>query len=213
MNCASARCSRAAGPRNKRETAARKLGAGFEVHAQRHAHVAVVLRLEVEAARACPSAALPHCRFVGAVGHPGLRQVGQAHQHGLQFGLDQVQPFGAGLQFVGDAGHLRHQRAGVLPLALGHADLLAGGVAAGLQLFGAGLDLLAFGFQRAVGGHVQVGLRVLAALQLRHHAGEVTAQEVDVEHGSVFQVNRGDAQRRLGAPSSGGAARTAASRS
>jgi alkyl hydroperoxide reductase subunit AhpC len=49
-------------------------------------------------------------------------------------------------------------------------------------LFGRGLDLLALGFQCAVARHVQEGLRVLAALQLRQHAGEIAAQQVDVEH-------------------------------
>jgi hypothetical protein len=112
-----------------------------------------------------------------------LRQVGQAHQDGLQLGLDQLQPLGAGLQLIGDAVHFGHQHAGVLALALEHPDLLAGGVAARLQLFGGGLDLLALGLQRRKARHVEVGLRVLAALQLRDHAGEVAAQEVDVEHG------------------------------
>ena len=57
MNCASARCSRAAGPRKKVKREPLSLRAGLEVQAERRAQVDMVLRREVEAARRAPA---PH---------------------------------------------------------------------------------------------------------------------------------------------------------
>jgi hypothetical protein len=93
------------------------------------------------------------------------------------------QTVGTGLEFVTNAAHLRHHRRHVFALAFEHADLLGQAVALGLQLFGAALDGLAFGFERAVGGLVQEGLRVLALGQAGQHAVEVFAQQGNVKHG------------------------------
>ena len=73
-------------------------------------------------------------------------------------------------------------RAGVVAFGLALADLLGQGVALRLQVLGAGLDALALGFERAEAINVEKGLRLLAAFQPRNHAGEVAAQQVDVEH-------------------------------
>jgi hypothetical protein len=105
-----------------------------------------------------------------------VRQVGQAHQQALQFGLDRFEPLGAGLQRVTDAGHFCQQRAGVGATGLELADLLAQAVATGLQFFGGGLHALALGFQRAVALDVQKRLRLLAHFQPRQHGGQVAAQ-------------------------------------
>ena len=111
-----------------------------------------------------------------------MRQVGHAGQDGLDIGLDFGQACGTGFQLLLDGADLGHHRlgAGMIALALELADLLGQRVALGLQLFGAGLDGLAFGFQRGEGGHVQVRLRVLARLQAGHYLVEVFAEQEDV---------------------------------
>lgn len=123
---------------------------------------------ELEAARALPvGAPAPHLQVAGLVGalrHAGLRQVGQRHQHLLQFGLDALQSSCTRVEFGADATHLGHHGGRVATLGLELADLPGQRIAPRLQLFGGDLDLLAFGFQRREARHVQVGLRVLAPL-------------------------------------------------
>jgi hypothetical protein len=77
----------------------------FRSPAQRRAHVDVVLDGVKRPRRAgrAPAAHFHVAVFVGAHRHAVVRQVGHGQQQGLQLGLDQVQPLGAGLQFVGDA--------------------------------------------------------------------------------------------------------------
>ena len=118
--------------------------------------------------------------------HAGLRQVGQAQQHGVEFGLDVLQHRRAFAQAVGDARHLGHRLAAVLALGLELADLLAQGVAPRLQFLDARLQRLAFGLQRAKALHVQEGLRRLARRQAGEHAVQVAPQQVDVEHERSF---------------------------
>ena len=72
-----------------------------------------------------------------------------------------------------------------LALRLQFADLPGQAVALRLQLFGAGLDALAFGLERNELRAVQKGLRRLARLELGDDAVEVAAQLVDVEHVAV----------------------------
>ena len=81
---------------------------------------------------------------------------------------DDFQTVCAGLEFVTNASNLSHDRfdfrRGVFTLgslAFEHADLLGQTVALGLQVFRAGLDGLALGFQFAETGLVQERLGVL----------------------------------------------------
>ena len=68
----------------------------------------------------------------------------------------------------------------MLAFALEHADLFGQAVAPGLQLFGAGLDRLAFGFEGAEGLNVEERLGVLAGLQTRDHGVQILAKQGDV---------------------------------
>ena len=53
---------------------------------------------------------------------------------------------------------------GILALALQYADLLGKAVAPALQFLGAGLDLLALGFQRVEGSYIKLKLARCQAL-------------------------------------------------
>ena len=109
----------------------------------------------------------------------------------MQLGLDPLQPLSRSLQLVADAAHLGHQGGGVLALALGLADLLGQAVAARLQLLGTGLQRLALGFERLEAADVEKRLRRLAGFEACDHAGQITAQQVDVEHGRGPRLARG----------------------
>ena len=104
-----------------------------------------------------------------------MRQVGHGQQQRFHLLLNGGQAFGGLVQPAFEGGHLRHQIVGAFAFGLALADLLAGGVALRLQLFGAGLDGFALGFQRAEGRFVQKRLRVFAGGQALEHALQVFA--------------------------------------
>ncbi len=157
-----------------------QLGGDVEVQAERRADIDVVLDLEIEAARRADLAHFDVAGFVGADRHGFMRQVGNgAHEFG-HLRLHFVQARGRGLQFVADAADFGHHGGGVLALALEDADLLGQGVALALQFLGAGLDLLALGFQGIEGGDVE---DELARGQAGGGAVDVLAEELNVDHG------------------------------
>ena len=78
-----------------------------------------------------------------------MRQVGHGQQQRLQLGLDLLEPRRGAVQIGLQRGHLRHDLVDRFALGLALADLLGELVALRLQLFGAGLDGFALGFQRA----------------------------------------------------------------
>ena len=175
-------------PAHEGEARARQLGAGVEVQPQGGAQIDVILHREGVGAGRAPAAHLHVATLVGTHGHAVVRQVGHAHEHGGELGLQRLQPLGRGLELVADAGHLGHHGRGVFALGLELADLLAEAVAPGLQLLGAGLDGLALGFEGREALDVEEGLGVLAGLQPRGHAGQVTAQLLNVEHERLPKV-------------------------
>jgi hypothetical protein len=120
-------------------------------------------------------------------GHAGVRQVGQRHQQALQLGLQRVQPLGAGLQFVGDAVHLGHQRRRRPRPCPWPGRSAWTGCCAAPAVLGAGLDALALGFQRAEARDVEEGLRASCALRAARSRRQVAAQQVDVEHGGFLR--------------------------
>ena len=113
-----------------------------------------------------------------------MRQVGHGSQHGLQLSLDLLQPRGGLFQLDLGRCHLGLGGFGAVfvTLAHEHADLLGQLVALGLQLFGAGLQRLALGFQPLKRFHVQEGLGFFAGFQARDGGVEVFAEKKNVKH-------------------------------
>jgi hypothetical protein len=77
-------------------------------------------------------------------------------------------------------GHLGHNGIHALAFGLETTDLLAQAVALALQVFGAGLQRLALVLQRREGGHIEVGLGVLALLKACNDGVEVFTEGEDV---------------------------------
>ena len=109
-----------------------------------------------------------------------MRQVRHAEHQVGQTLLDVVELRSRGLHLVANAAHFGHHRGGVFAPAFHRADLLRQAVAAGLQLFGTGLNGAAFRFEGGEGRHVEGIAAVGEALR---DAVEVFAQQLDVEHG------------------------------
>ncbi len=178
-------------PRNlaaqHREARARELRAGLEVEPERRADIDVILHLEFELARRAPAAHFHVFGFVLAHRHAFVRQVRHAEQQVRQTLLDIVEPGRRRLHLVADTTHFSHHRRGVLALAFQRADLFRQTVAARLHLFGTGLGVAAFRFERGEGRHVE---GIAAVGEALGDAVEVFAQQLDVEHGMgrVFVV-------------------------
>ncbi len=145
--CPMQACCRAA---QEGEARAAQLGAGVEVDAERGADVGMVARREVEGPRRAVLADFGIGGLVGAHRHAVVRQVGQAHQQAGDLGLHRLVACRRGGKLVAEAADFGHDRGHVATLGLELADLLAQGIAPGLQFFGARLDVLALGFERSV---------------------------------------------------------------
>ena len=148
----------------------------------------MVLRREVEGARRAPAA---HLDVGRSRRRPPARsscgRLGTLISICAELGLDRLEPLGAGLQLVADAGHLGHQRRASPPLRLELADLLGQAVAPRLQLLGAGLDRLALGLERGEALARRERAAGPCAFEPGDHAVEVAAQQGDVEHGEVLR--------------------------
>src|SRR3546814_7712595 len=129
---------------------------------QRLAELVVLLGREIELARLEIPAQADVGGLVGAVGHLGQRGVGNPAQPVLQLGGEPPFLLLGCRHLVLEAGHLGHQRRGVVALALGLADRLGGIVAPGLQGLQRRLDLAAPGVE---GENVGRQGREAAALQ------------------------------------------------
>jgi hypothetical protein len=212
MNCASARCSRAAGPRRKREARARQLGAGLEVQAQRRAQVDMVLRREVEGARRAPAPHLDVAGLVGAHGHAGVRQVGQATSAGCSSACrassrsapafsSSAMPFTSAIS----AGR-------VLALALGMPICLLSALRCACSSSVRGLERLRSASSALKRATSRKGCGFLRASSGRPRR-QVAAQQVDVEHGGLLRFGKLWARReRHGVAPGSGAGRRAAPR-
>ncbi|MNR00315.1 hypothetical protein D3C85_1160840 [compost metagenome] len=133
-----------------------QLGGGFEIQpAVLLAQGDVVLDREIEGSRRAPAAHFDVAVFVIANRHRFVRQVGDAQQDRIQFRLDRIQFGLAGIQFLRHAIDIRHQRRDVFAALLGLADGFGARVTFGLQLLGAGLDVLAAVLQRIDTRYVQ----------------------------------------------------------
>ncbi|MNT36309.1 hypothetical protein D3C72_1723830 [compost metagenome] len=138
------------------ETGAGQLGGGFEVQpAELLAQGHMVLNREIEGSRGPPTAHFDVAVFVFADRHGFVRQVGNAQQDRVQFGLDRVQFDFTGAQFARHALDVRHQRRDVFAALLGLTDGFGTRVTFSLQCFGAGLDGLALFFQRFDARNIQ----------------------------------------------------------
>src|SRR5690606_3066210 len=154
----------------------------------------MVLHLEPEVARLAPAVLLDVAGLVLADRHGRVRQVRDPEGDRLQLAADRVEALLALLQLVAEPGDLGldpldllfERRRLVATLRLPEpphqsADLLRPGVAQGLQLLRARLDLLALGLQRGQRGGIQ-----LVAAGLGQASGKVVvllAQQGGVGHG------------------------------
>ena len=150
MNCASARCRRAAGPRRKVKREPDSLAPVSKSRPSGAPRSTWSLTAKSKRARRAPAAHLDVGVLVGADRHAVVRQVGHGHQQRRQI---------SAWMCVAAARPRRPARrpgrppaaitaAAVLALGLELADLLGQAVALRLQLFGARLDALALGLER-----------------------------------------------------------------
>jgi hypothetical protein len=84
-----------------------------------------------------------------------VRQVRDAQQDRVQFGLDRVQLDFAGSQLASHTLDVRHQWRDVFAALLGLTDGFGTRITLSLQCFGAGLDGLALFFQRFDARNIQ----------------------------------------------------------
>ena len=94
-------------------------------------------------------------RLVAPFGHGLVQQVRQAELPGVELGLHAGDGRVAGRELAGEFLGARQQRAGVLALALGHADGLGVGIALGAHAVRLDLRGLAALLERVVGRDVE----------------------------------------------------------
>ena len=161
------------------EARAGQLGGDFEVEPEFGADVDVILDFKIEGWRRADLAHFDVAALVDADRHRRVRQVRHRCHEGGQLGLHFRQRRLVGLELVAQASHFGHHGGGVFAFALEHADLLGQRVALALQVFGAGLDRLAFGFEGVEGGHVE---HIFAACQAGGDIVNVFAEKLNVYH-------------------------------
>ena len=155
----------------------------------------VVAHRKIERARRAPAVLLDVTRLVRALGHIGSRQIGDAERDFRHLCLDVGQPLLVGLEAIAQAGHLGHQRRGVLAFRLGLPDGLGTRIAQVLQLLCPSLHLLALGFERGEFGGVE---RKAAPRELRGDGIELRAQLCGIKHGISKAGSAKDAKEGAG---------------
>ena len=167
-----------------------ELDAHLKVQAQGFAQVHVVLDGEVHGFGCAPASHHHVAMLIRAARHAGVRQVGHQLQHGVQFGLDLLEARSRGFELGFDVGRLRHHRVDfrLARRAFGFdlSDLLAQGIALGLDFFGAGLNRFALRLQSGKGFNVQKLLGGFAGFESGNGLRQVFAQQIDIKHG-LFQ--------------------------
>ena len=160
----------------------RQFDGGFKIQPQALANLHMVLDRKIEIPGRAPAAHFHIALLVLTDRNAGVRQVGHGQQQVLQLDLQGFQTLGRCVKLVLEGIDLRHGGLGLLILAFAfeHADLPGQAVALALQFFGAGLQGLALGLERAVGLHIQKLLRIPAGLQPRNHGIEVFAEKGDI---------------------------------
>ena len=158
-----------------------ELGAGVAIEpAVACAELDVILDRELEGAWRAPAMNFRVLGFVRTRRHRLMRNVGNAQREIGDLGLDLLQAQLGLFQLLPETRDFRHQRGRVLALGLGHADGLGARIAQVLQVLGAGLDLLAFGFKTLEGGNVEIK----AARRLQAFGGlrKLGAQQDGIKH-------------------------------
>ena len=169
------------------EPCTRELGPSGRVQPQRLAHVQVVLHREVEGGRRAPAAHLHIVGLAAAHWYRLVRQVGQAGQQRIQRCLHRLQlGRNAGL-LLRHGVDLGQQRAGILTLALGLANLLGQCIALRLQRLGTRLQRLATGLQGLVAGAVK---DEPTGLETTFHLCGVSAQCLNIDHPAILVACR-----------------------
>ena len=172
------------GSAQHREARTGKLGAGFEIEPQRCPQVDVIEHREFELSGAA-GVGRPTAHFDVAVGitprrYRRMGNVGNLHQQVGQRALHRVVARDHAGQFGAQPCRLGQRCRRILALALGLPDRTRERVAPGLQVLGAGLDRLAFGFQRAKRRDVEY---VAPVSEPRGDAVEVLAKQCEIKHG------------------------------
>lgn len=163
------------------ETGAGELDAVLEVDPLgRLTQIDVIAHREIELTRGTPAADL-HVVVLVTAHRGGLaRQVGDGVGDPLELGQQGLQLDLAGLELVVDLGHLGLEGGNIFTTTGSLTDGLGAGVALGLQLLGAGLQILAFLFQNIDRRYVQ---NVATCRQTSGSFGDVAAQIFGIQHG------------------------------
>src|SRR6266700_4877589 len=143
----------------------------------------MIAHLEFEIPRRAPSTDLDVLRLRLSDRNARVRKVGHAQKPLAQPGLNVGELMLQRGELVADSADLAHEWCGVLSPAFRGADLFRHRVALRLQLLGARLDRLALGFRLfELRGIEQVTTR----LQPRRDAGQIVAQQLNIEHDAIL---------------------------
>src|SRR5207247_4868510 len=151
--------------------------------ADRGAYVDVIARLKVERPRRAPAAHFNVLRFRLPDRYARVREIRHGEQPVAQACLDVGELTFQRAELAADRTDLGHQRRSVFTSALRGADLFGQRVTAGLQLLRSRLDRLAFRLDALEFFGVE---DIAAVAQSQSDAGEILAQQLDVEHARIL---------------------------
>ena len=166
-------------PAQEGEARARELGADVEVEPPSGAPTSTWSFAAKSNSRGVPqrrTSTLPSRR--SPTGTLASGRLGSAMSMRVELDLDRLEPLGAAFSSSPMPATSRSTARRVAALALEHADLLRERVALRLQLFGARLQRLALGLERAETRRRRERAAATCAFQARDDARQVLAQEV-----------------------------------
>jgi hypothetical protein len=147
----------------------------------------VIQRREVERPRGAPAANFDVRGFVAAVRNAFVQRVRQAEDDLLELGTGRRLFFLQAFELAGERLALGDECGDVLPLALGHADLLRVGIARRAGLVGGDLGGLAPLLERAEATDVE---HEPASREVAGDGVGVSAEQPGVEHGGIVLDER-----------------------